>query len=137
LAAKTALSIRMDALGEKDTPDVGLENRLKVENRLRQLEGKQKIAAIGPPKTKTPTKKHEAPMDTSSYNESADSTMAIDKDEKKTPKEKKGKKEKVEEKKAKKESSEEEESEEEEEEEKPKPKKSKKEAKEEPKKGNK
>lgn len=131
MAAKTALSIRMDALGEKDTPDVGLENRLKVENRLRQLEGKQKIAAIGPPKTKTPTKKHEAPMDTSSYNESADSTMAIDKDEKKTPKEKKGKKEKVEEKKAKKESSEEEE------EEKPKPKKSKKEAKEEPKKGNK
>mmetsp|Transcript_30120 Transcript_30120/g.115625 ORF Transcript_30120/g.115625 Transcript_30120/m.115625 type:complete len:476 (-) Transcript_30120:394-1821(-) len=45
LAAKCALSIRLDALGEGENDGaVGEENRLKVENRLRQLEGKQSLA---------------------------------------------------------------------------------------------
>ena len=108
LAAKTALAIRMDALGDKVTPDMGLENRLKVENRLRQLEGKQRITH-STPKGKTPTKKYEAPADTSSYNTGADSTIASGKKDKKDKKdkengdkeEKKEKKEKKEEKKEK------------------------------------
>ncbi|PNH07983.1 putative nucleolar protein 5-2, partial [Tetrabaena socialis] len=40
LAAKCALSIRVDALGDTGDATVGLEARQKVEARLRQLEGK-------------------------------------------------------------------------------------------------
>ncbi|KAG0315058.1 Nucleolar protein 58, partial [Podila horticola] len=40
VATKAALSIRVDALGETDTPDLGIENRGKVEARLRMLEGR-------------------------------------------------------------------------------------------------
>jgi nucleolar protein 58 len=43
LAAKCALSIRVDALGETSEPTVGYEGRLKVEERLRQLQGKAPI----------------------------------------------------------------------------------------------
>eukprot|EP00320_Phaeocystis_rex_P003126 CAMPEP_0119066422 /NCGR_PEP_ID=MMETSP1178-20130426/8970_1 /TAXON_ID=33656 /ORGANISM="unid sp, Strain CCMP2000" /LENGTH=513 /DNA_ID=CAMNT_0007048021 /DNA_START=82 /DNA_END=1623 /DNA_ORIENTATION=+ len=43
LAAKCALSIRVDALGETSEPTVGYDGRLKVEERLRQLEGKAPI----------------------------------------------------------------------------------------------
>lgn len=46
LSTKAALSIRVDALGDKDMPDVGSSNRDKVERRLRQLEGKSTHAAI-------------------------------------------------------------------------------------------
>ena len=41
LANKCSLAIRVDALGDKDTPLIGPENREKVENRLRQLEGRE------------------------------------------------------------------------------------------------
>jgi nucleolar protein 58 len=44
LAAKTALAVRVDALGETTGPTIAIENRIKVENRIRQLEGGQKIA---------------------------------------------------------------------------------------------
>eukprot|EP01018_Ginkgo_biloba_P021564 Gb_26926 [translate_table: standard] len=40
LAAKCALSIRIDALGESQDASVGLECRAKIEARLRQLEGR-------------------------------------------------------------------------------------------------
>lgn len=40
LAAKCALSIRVDALGDASDATIGLEARAKVEARLRQLEGK-------------------------------------------------------------------------------------------------
>jgi nucleolar protein 58 len=40
LAAKCALSIRVDALGESSEASIGIESREKVEMRLRQLEGK-------------------------------------------------------------------------------------------------
>ncbi|CAB72231.1 small subunit processome, U3 snoRNP-associated protein Nop58 [Schizosaccharomyces pombe] len=41
LATKAALSLRVDALSDKDTTNgnIGLENRIRVENRLRSLEG--------------------------------------------------------------------------------------------------
>ena len=42
LAAKTALSIRVDAMGDSTEPTIALESRLKVEARIRQLEGGQK-----------------------------------------------------------------------------------------------
>jgi nucleolar protein 58 len=47
LAAKTALSIRVDALGDSSEPTVALEARAKVEARLRQLEGGARAAASG------------------------------------------------------------------------------------------
>ena len=47
LAAKTALSIRVDALGDSSEPTIALEARAKVEARLRQLEGGARAAASG------------------------------------------------------------------------------------------
>jgi len=41
LANKCALSIRVDALGDQDTAMIGADNRNTVENRLRQLEGRE------------------------------------------------------------------------------------------------
>ncbi|KAG4979500.1 hypothetical protein JHK85_033458 [Glycine max] len=41
LAAKTALAIRCDALGDSQDNTMGLENRAKLEARLRNLEGKE------------------------------------------------------------------------------------------------
>ena len=40
LAAKSALAIRYDALGEDTNAEMGVENRAKLEARLRQLEEK-------------------------------------------------------------------------------------------------
>ena len=40
LAAKAALAVRVDALGDDPDNSIGLESRAKVEARLRQLEGK-------------------------------------------------------------------------------------------------
>lgn len=51
LAAKSALSIRMDALGDSSEASIGIESRAKVEARLRQLEGR----ALG--KSATPASK--------------------------------------------------------------------------------
>jgi RNA processing factor Prp31 len=38
LAAKTALAIRVDALGETTNAELGLEHRAKLERRVRELE---------------------------------------------------------------------------------------------------
>lgn len=40
LAAKASLAIRYDALGEDTNAEMGVENRAKLEARLRQLEEK-------------------------------------------------------------------------------------------------
>ncbi|KAK7893460.1 hypothetical protein WMY93_022612 [Mugilogobius chulae] len=49
LAAKTALAIRYDALGEDTNAEMGVENRAKLEARLRQLEEKgiRRISGTG------------------------------------------------------------------------------------------
>lgn len=47
LAAKTALAIRVDAMGDETNTAVGLEARAKVEFRLRQLEGGAKTSLTG------------------------------------------------------------------------------------------
>merc|ERR1712137_1267964 len=44
LANKCALSIRVDALGDQDTTMIGPDSRNTVENRLRQLEGREIIS---------------------------------------------------------------------------------------------
>lgn len=45
LAAKAALAIRYDALGEDTNAEMGVENRAKLEARLRQLEERGVSAA--------------------------------------------------------------------------------------------
>jgi nucleolar protein 58 len=45
VATKAALAVRCDALGESDSPELGIELRSKIESRLRQLEGKSNYAA--------------------------------------------------------------------------------------------
>ncbi|XP_027179171.1 probable nucleolar protein 5-2 [Coffea eugenioides] len=52
LAAKTALAIRYDALGDNPDNTMGLENRLKLEARLRSLEGRELNRAAGSAKGK-------------------------------------------------------------------------------------
>eukprot|EP00163_Fabomonas_tropica_P026757 TRINITY_DN502_c0_g5_i1.p1 TRINITY_DN502_c0_g5~~TRINITY_DN502_c0_g5_i1.p1 ORF type:complete len:509 (-),score=209.35 TRINITY_DN502_c0_g5_i1:213-1739(-) len=120
LAAKTALSIRVDALGDADTPNIAIQDRAKVEARLRQLEGGARYEASGSGKGKKTPSKYEGKA-SSTYNSAADSTLGSskkrkaseaddsddsDSDEqpkKKSKKDKKDKKEKKKEKKEKKE----------------------------------
>ncbi|KAJ6974477.1 nucleolar protein 5-2 [Populus alba x Populus x berolinensis] len=52
LAAKAALTIRYDALGDGQDDSMGLENRLKLEARLRNLEGKELGRSAGSAKGK-------------------------------------------------------------------------------------
>jgi len=103
LAAKCALSIRMDALGEgNEEPTVGMEGREKVENRLRQLEGK----AMGPISRQNkkngaaaPTSDHKyqsSAQRPSKYNPDGD-VVDVDAEESAKKKDKKDKKRKLEE----------------------------------------
>jgi nucleolar protein 58 len=97
LAAKTALAIRVDALGENDGPTIGYDNKLKVEARIRQLEGGQKAsmavngsASAGPGKYDATAARALAPP---KYNTASDvqmsSSSAADASAKKDKKEKK------------------------------------------------
>ncbi|KAL9341650.1 hypothetical protein Peur_064975 [Populus x canadensis] len=52
LAAKAALTIRYDALGDGQDDSMGLENRLKLEARLRNLEGRELGRSAGSAKGK-------------------------------------------------------------------------------------
>ncbi|KAL0445740.1 UNVERIFIED_CONTAM: putative nucleolar protein 5-2 [Sesamum latifolium] len=52
LAAKAALAIRCDALGDGEDNSMGLENRAKLEARLRNLEGKELSRSAGSAKGK-------------------------------------------------------------------------------------
>ncbi|KAK4416747.1 putative nucleolar protein 5-2 [Sesamum alatum] len=52
LAAKAALAIRCDALGDGEDNSMGLENRAKLEARLRNLEGKELARSAGSTKGK-------------------------------------------------------------------------------------
>jgi nucleolar protein 58 len=47
LAAKTALAVRVDALGDSTDPSIGLEGHAKVVDRIRQLEGREVAVAVG------------------------------------------------------------------------------------------
>ena len=144
LAAKCALSIRVDALTVGDIPEVGVEHRMAVENRLRQLEGGVVTALSGSAKGKASAKKYNGAVDSegaakSTGGLSGASDMTVGKKDKKRKKEeeeeeeeekpkKKDKKDKKdkEEKSAKKAKKKEEEEEEDEDDEEEKPKKKKK-----------
>lgn len=103
LAAKTALGIRVDALGETDGVSIGFEAREKVELRIKQLETGVSIKATGSAvKTKPQQEKYVKPTNTQTYNADADNTMsdvaapatpAQDKEAKKAAKKEKKRKE--------------------------------------------
>ncbi len=61
LAAKTALSIRMDALGDTDGASIALEAREKVEGRLREMEGGKVHSLSGQGKSKAKEEKYKKP----------------------------------------------------------------------------
>jgi nucleolar protein 58 len=91
VATKASISVRVDALGDTDTPDIGLAGRTKVETRLRQLEGR---AGATFNKDKNGGKKQEAFQfnKSTAYSNKSDTVMTEASTEKK--KEKKEKKEK-------------------------------------------
>uniref|UniRef100_A0A8C9EYZ2 Nucleolar protein 58 n=1 Tax=Pavo cristatus TaxID=9049 RepID=A0A8C9EYZ2_PAVCR len=75
LAAKTALTIRYDALGEDTSAEMGAENRLKVETRLRHLEerGIRRISGTG--KALARADKYQNKSEIKVYDPSGDSTL--------------------------------------------------------------
>jgi nucleolar protein 58 len=94
LAAKTALAIRVDALGDTTGPTIAVENRMKVEARMRQLEGGQgrlptsSDASTGPAKYDAATARSLAPP---KFNPASDIVLTAESngDEKKDKKSKK------------------------------------------------
>ena len=110
LAAKSALAIRVDALGETEGPTIGLEARARVEARIRQLDGGARLelssgatkASTGPSAYSSKAAVDAAPA---AYNASSDVTDGSAKKKKRareeedgaengTPKKKKDKKDK-------------------------------------------
>ncbi|KAJ3079506.1 Ribosomal RNA processing protein 1 A [Quaeritorhiza haematococci] len=76
VATKAALGIRCDALGEgKETPEIGLEQRAKVEARLRQLEGKAVHKANASGSKGKPSQKKFEMTPAQSYNTSTDTVL--------------------------------------------------------------
>ncbi|KAJ3392420.1 hypothetical protein HDU84_004126 [Entophlyctis sp. JEL0112] len=76
VATKCALSIRVDALGETEGPTVGLTMRAKMEDRLRQLEGKAKGTVGSATKGKKEGQKKFEFKQNKSYNSAADVAMS-------------------------------------------------------------
>ncbi|KAJ8558474.1 hypothetical protein K7X08_005240 [Anisodus acutangulus] len=90
LAAKTALAIRYDALADSQDNTMGLENRAKLEARLRALEGKELSKSAGSAKGKPKIefydkdrKKGGLITPAKAYNPSADSVMGHTENEEK------------------------------------------------------
>ncbi|MCE3052499.1 Ribosomal RNA processing protein 1 A [Datura stramonium] len=90
LAAKTALAIRYDALADSLDNSMGLENRAKLEARLRALEGKELSKSAGSAKGKPKIefydkdrKKGGLITPAKAYNPSADSVMGHTENEEK------------------------------------------------------
>jgi len=96
LAAKCALSIRVDALGDTSEATVGIDGRLKVEERLRMLEGKLPASKpeSGAPPSQPVVQMFAKPDTSKGFSTAADSTLKADKGEKKDKKDKKDKEEK-------------------------------------------
>ncbi|CAN9498335.1 unnamed protein product [Ophioblennius macclurei] len=75
LAAKTALAIRYDALGEDTNAEMGAENRAKLEARLRMLEEKGIRRISGSGKAQARADKYQHKSEVKMYDPSADSTI--------------------------------------------------------------
>ena len=101
LAAKTALSIRVDALGENEGPTIAYDSKVKVEARIRQLEGGPMAVTAGSSSAKKAIKDGPAKYDATAaralappkFNDASD--IVLDNGNgKSTKKDKKDKKEK-------------------------------------------
>ncbi|XP_019211152.1 nucleolar protein 58 isoform X1 [Oreochromis niloticus] len=75
LAAKAALAIRYDALGEDTNAEMGAENRAKLEARLRQLEDKGIRRISGTGKAMAKADKYQHKSEVRIYDPSGDSTI--------------------------------------------------------------
>jgi len=75
LAAKAALAIRYDALGDDTNAEMGIENRAKLEARLRQLEDKGIRRISGTGKAMAKADKYQHKSDIKVYDPSGDSTL--------------------------------------------------------------
>jgi len=75
LAAKAALAIRYDALGDDTNAEMGIENRAKLEARLRQLEEKGIRRISGTGKAMAKADKYQHKSDIKMYDPSGDSTL--------------------------------------------------------------
>lgn len=75
LAAKTSLAIRYDALGEDTNAEMGIENRAKLEARLRYLEEKGIRRISGSGKALAKADKYQHKSDVKLYDPSGDSTI--------------------------------------------------------------
>ncbi|CAN1348085.1 Probable nucleolar protein 5-1 [Linum perenne] len=83
LAAKASLAIRYDALGDGQNNTMGLENRIKLEARLRSLEGKELGRSAGSvkgkPKIEAYDKDRKKGAGGLTYNPSADAVLVTPK----------------------------------------------------------
>ncbi|XP_062972225.1 nucleolar protein 58 isoform X2 [Elgaria multicarinata webbii] len=77
LAAKTALTIRYDALGDSTSAEMGAENRLKVETRLRHLEEKGIRRISGTGKAMARADKYQHKSEVKTYDPSGESTLPL------------------------------------------------------------
>jgi len=75
LAAKTSLAARVDALGEDSGTAMGIENRAKLEMRLKSLEENQLRRISGTGKAKARVDKYENKSEVKTYNPATDSTI--------------------------------------------------------------
>ncbi|TNN43034.1 Nucleolar protein 58 [Liparis tanakae] len=75
LAAKAALAIRYDALGEDTNTDMGVENRAKLEIRLRHMEEKGIRRISGTGKAMAKADKYQHKSEVRVYDPSGDSTI--------------------------------------------------------------
>ncbi|XP_076004905.1 nucleolar protein 58 isoform X2 [Genypterus blacodes] len=75
LAAKASLAIRYDALGEDTNAEMGVENRAKLEARLRQLEEKGIRRISGTGKAMAKADKYQHKSEVKMYDPSGDSTI--------------------------------------------------------------
>jgi len=95
LAAKCALSIRADALGDESGVTVGVDYRAKVEARLNQIEGGTSQQLSGLSKGQAKQESYTKPAVVQTYNAAAD--VVVKSEESKEEKKKKKKKRKAEE----------------------------------------
>merc|ERR1711997_693988 len=79
LAAKAALACRVDAFSEDTTSsiEIGMEQRLKVEARINQLEGGNRYRVSGTGKEAAKFNKYESKGEVLQYKTAADNTMAV------------------------------------------------------------
>ncbi|KAK3733093.1 hypothetical protein QZH41_017430, partial [Actinostola sp. cb2023] len=75
LAAKASLAIRVDALGEDATTEIGIEFKAKLEARLKMFEEGQMRKVSGTGKAQAKFDKYENKSQVKTYNPDADSTI--------------------------------------------------------------